>query len=97
MDLVILTTDPQRYLDDTAWVAQFGLVTKQQTEYYGRVTSLRVWYADGPEVEFGLTTPQWAGLPLDQGTRRVIQDGMRVIWERTPILSTLVMTGPQGS
>lgn len=90
VDLVILTTRPQLYLDDTAWVGQFGSVARQQTEQYGRLTSLRVWYVDGPEVEFGLTTPDWAALPLDEGTRRVIQDGMRVLWERTPLLSPLI-------
>ncbi len=90
VDLVILAIDWQPYLDDTAWVGRFGSVARQQIEHYGRVTSLRVWYADGPEVEFGLTASDWASLPADEGTRRVVQDGMRVLWERLPILTTLV-------
>jgi hypothetical protein len=90
VDLVILTTRPQAFLDDTAWAGEFGIVTRQQTESYGRLISLRVWYVDGPEVEFGFTTPAWASLPLDEGTRRVIQDGMMVLWERSPFLTPLV-------
>ena len=30
---------------------------------------------------------QWAALPLDEGTRRVVADGMRILFERGPILS----------
>jgi hypothetical protein len=58
-------------------------------EDYGKVTSLRLWYRNGPEVEFGLTTPDWAAPPLDEGTRRVITDGMVVLQEKLPLLSPL--------
>jgi predicted nucleotidyltransferase len=87
IDLVILTNEPARYLENTGWVQQFGHVAKQQTELYGPVTSLRIWYAGGPEVEYGITTPDWAAQPLDEGTRRVIQDGMIVLYEREALLS----------
>jgi hypothetical protein len=46
------------------------------------VTSLRVWYADGPEVEFGFATPGWMASPLDDGTRKVLEDGFRVLYRR---------------
>ena len=35
----------------------------------------RVRLPTGLDVEFGITSPSWAGLPLDQGTRRVLADG----------------------
>jgi hypothetical protein len=82
VDVVILATAPRRYLDDTGWVGRFGAVQRRQAEDYGKLTSLRVWYADGPEVEFGLTDPTWGSDPLDAGTQRVIADGMRVLFER---------------
>jgi hypothetical protein len=72
---------PERYLEDTQWTAVFGALIRQQVEDWGRVTSLRTWYADGREVEFGLTTPAWAAQPLDEGTRRVVCDGMRVLYD----------------
>ncbi len=74
VDLVILAQDPRRYL-------------RQQREAYGRVTSLRVKYADGREVEYGITGVDWAAAPLDEGTRRVIEGGMRILFERQPLLS----------
>ncbi|HUV88802.1 MAG TPA: nucleotidyltransferase domain-containing protein [Anaerolineae bacterium] len=87
IDLVIIASQPETYLQDVAWTRRFGQVRRQQVEDYGKVTSIRVWYADGHEVEYGITDEGWAALPLDEGAHRVISDGMRVLFERTPILS----------
>jgi len=86
IDLVILTDEPVKYLENTEWVRQFGHVARQQTEPYGKVTSLRVWYIGGREVEYGITTPDWAAQPLDEGTQRVVRDGMKVLFERQVLL-----------
>ena len=90
VDLVVLLRDPSTYLHDTSWTERFGPVSRQSPEQYGRVTSVRVWYADGREVEFGLTDEGWSALPLDEGTRRVVADGMRVLFERDALLSRAV-------
>ncbi len=87
IDFVILTGEPSKYLENPEWINQFGSVERQQTEDYGKVTSLRVWYVNGREVEYGISLPDWAALPLDAGTQRVIQDGMRVLFERSALLS----------
>jgi predicted nucleotidyltransferase len=87
VDLVLIVTDPNRYLQDTSWVQQFGTVKEQQTENYGLLISIRVWYTDGREVEYGITDERWSAIPLDEGTRRVIADEMRVLFERGNVLS----------
>jgi len=87
IDLVILTDQFPKYMEDARWIELFGPVEKVQTEDYGNLTSIRVWYQNGPEVEYGLTTPDWAALPLDAGTERVIRDGMIVLFERGDLLS----------
>jgi predicted nucleotidyltransferase len=87
IDLVILAKNPEQYLKDRGWVQRFGEVSRQQIEEYGILTSIRVWYVDGGEIEYGLTNENWAAIPLDQGTQRVISDGMRVLFERSPLLS----------
>lgn len=87
IDLVLIADDPDRFLHDLKWIENFGMVEKYQIENYGLLTSVRVWYAEGPEVEYGLTDERWAAIPLDEGSRRVIADGMRVLFERGPILS----------
>ena len=87
VDLVVLARLPDTYLHTTDWTHQFGQVLRNDTEDYGRLISLRVWYADGLEVEYGLTDESWAGVPLDEGSRQVIADGMRVLFERGPLFS----------
>lgn len=88
VDLVVLTARVAELLEDRAWVARFGQVKRVEREQWGRVTSLRVWYANGQEVEFGLTTPDWATSP-DAGTYRVVSDGIEVLWDPGGILARL--------
>ena len=87
VDLVIITDDPNQYLHNLLWTERFGTVHKQQVEKYGLVTSIRVWYDNGLEVEYGITDEGWAAVPLDKGTHQVIADGMRILFERGAILS----------
>jgi predicted nucleotidyltransferase len=87
IDLVILTDRPQTYLDDLKWTERFGEVEKSQVEDYGRLQSLRAWYRNGLEVEYGIAQPDWASVPLDAGTREVIRGGMIVLFERGILLS----------
>ncbi len=69
IDLVLLTDQLRTYLEDIQWIERFGAPEKHQVEDYGKLASLRVWYQNGLEVEYGITTPDWAALPLDEGTR----------------------------
>ncbi len=55
IDFVILTSRPENYLEDLKWMERFGQVEKYQTEDYGKLTSVRVWYQNGMEVEYGIT------------------------------------------
>jgi len=87
VDLVIIVEDPQKYLTHTKWLKVFGTIIAQKIEDYGKLTSLRVWYENGLEIEYGFTTRDWAKAPLDKGTKRVIEDGMRVLFEKEVLLS----------
>ena len=87
IDLVIISTCPDQYIEHTDWIHKFGVAEKQQIEEYGLLTSLRVWYMDGREIEFGITDEQWAAIPLDTGSQRVISDGIRILFEKDQILS----------
>ncbi len=89
VDLVILSADPAAYLADPAWLAEFGAAAPPQREDWGAVQALRVYYADGPEVEFGLTSVAWAEIPLDPGTARVAAAGLRILYDPTGALAAL--------
>src|SRR5205807_4452988 len=90
VDVVLLTLKPERYLGDRSWVAQFGSAARLEEEDWGRVVSLRVWYARGLEVEFSWTDPDWASLPPDPGTQRVVSDGAQVVFDREGMLTELL-------
>jgi hypothetical protein len=49
---------------------------------------VRVWYRAGLEVEFSLATLAWATEP-DEGTRRVLADGYRVLLDRDGVFAQL--------
>jgi len=87
VDLVIITDTPENYIREIQWAMEFGTVEKHNLEYYGLLTSLRIFYADGLEVEFGITDLSWAAEPLDEGTRQTIADGMKVLFEHGELLS----------
>lgn len=82
IDAVIITRNKQRMVENQQFIGYFGRVSRQQTEYYGACTSVRAWYEDGMEVEFGLVEPSWMDQPLDEGTRQVLRDGYKVIADR---------------
>jgi predicted nucleotidyltransferase len=95
VDLVILTSRPSDYISSVDWATRFGVVERIEIEPYGALTSVRVHYQEGPEVEFGFATPTWADLPLDAGTRQVLRDGARVLWDRESLLTQAISaSGP---
>lgn len=89
VDLVLLTTKPQDLLSELAWTTGFGPVEQTELEDWGRVTSVRVWYKSGLEVEFSVTAPEWATQP-DEGTRRVVAAGLKVVWDPHDTLTSLL-------
>ncbi len=86
VDLVVVAREPADYLADTEWVGEFGQPASVDREEYGLVTSLRVRYAEGPEVEFGLTSLVWATPPRDPDTQRVLDAGHRVLYDPDGLL-----------
>jgi hypothetical protein len=89
VDLVILATEPEQFVNDTAWTRRFGTVSEETKENWGRVTSIRVWFEGGLEVEFGFTSPEWAAAPMDEGTRQVVASGIRVLLDPDGVLGAL--------
>lgn len=86
LDIVIITSNKQTMIENQDFVREFGEVCKKQTEYYGACTSVRVWYKDGKEVEFGIVEPSWISNPLDAGTYQVLCDGYKVVLDKKRVL-----------
>lgn len=89
VDVVIITNNKPGMVADQHFTEQFGTVSRSQTEYYGACTSVRVWYDNGLEVEFGLVEPSWMDRPLDAGTHRVLSDGYKIIEDKGTLFQNL--------
>jgi len=83
IDLVFIADKPDNYLNNKDWIYQFGKVEKINIENYARLQSLRVFYKESFEVEFGITDYKWDKLPLDKGTEIVLNNGYSLLYEKT--------------
>jgi hypothetical protein len=41
-----------------------------------------VVYENGLEVEYNFCERSWAAIPVDEGTRRVANDGLKILFDR---------------
>lgn len=82
LDLCIITASKNEMIEAPEFIREFGTPQSTRTEYYGACTSIRVWYENGPEVEFGIVEPSWISQPLDAGTRKALSGGYTVIADK---------------
>ena len=87
VDLILLLRNPKEYLKDRNWISEFGEPGHIIQENWGKVTSLRVLYADGLEIEYGLSNLDWGSDPSDEGDAHVIVNGLIVLYEKDRHLS----------
>jgi uncharacterized protein len=91
VDVVLLTEDRAQYLEDDAWVYEMGGVGLVWTRRWGTVMERRFALPSGLEVELGVAPPSWAATdPVDEGTRRVVTDGVSVVYDPKEVLARLL-------
>lgn len=89
LDLCMIVTNKNKMIENSDFTKVFGEVDRKQIEYYGACTSIRVWYKNGLEVEFGIVEPSWVSVPLDNGTYKVLCDGYKVIIDKKKYFQNL--------
>lgn len=89
LDLCMIVTNKNKMIENSDFTKVFGEIDKKQIEYYGACTSIRVWYKNGLEVEFGIVEPSWVSIPLDNGTYKVLCDGYKVIIDKKKYFQNL--------
>ena len=91
VDVVLLTEAPSDYIERDDWLEEIGAVRLVRTLAWGVITERRFALPSGLEVEVGIGTPAWAAVdPLDAGTRKVVSDGMRVLYDPDRLLAGLL-------
>ena len=96
VDLLLLVSDPATFSAGGAWLREIqwsslGLnVVAWRDVAYGAVWSRHIALSYGSEVELSFGAPSWANTaPVDPGTRRVINDGWRVLLDHHGLLSSV--------
>ena len=87
VDLILLLRNPNEYIKNDDWISEFGEPGHMVREDWGKVTSLRVLYNEGLEVEYGLSNLEWGSDPTDEGDAHVIVNGLIVLYEKDGHLS----------
>lgn len=95
-DLSLITGEPNRFRSEE-WLGRldcksFGEeLESYQDANYGPTWSRHVRFSEGSEIEFRFAPLSWADTsPLDPGTRKVVEDGYRIIYDPELILNRLV-------
>jgi uncharacterized protein len=91
LDVVLLTDDPSAYLEHEDWMV--GLARGAEllrTGDWGAIAERRLRLRSGLEVEVGIGLPSWADTaPVEPGTRAVVRDGFRPIFDPRGLLAEL--------
>jgi hypothetical protein len=91
VDVVLLTEDRTPYLEDDAWVREVGGAGLVWTRRWGTVTERRFALPSGLEVELVVASSSWAATdPVDEGTPRVVTDGVPVVYDPKWVLAGLL-------
>jgi hypothetical protein len=95
LDLMALTDQLDRWTANDIWlreiVARLGFgATTLDREVYGAARSWRVWIGQTVELELTIADTSWAAThPLDQGTRRVVGDGLVMLVDKDGLLRSV--------
>lgn len=93
VDLVLLTSRPDRHAQGLDWILAFDAhaqVIRDQS--WGPLRERRVRTRSGLHVELGIVSPDWASVPLDPGTARVLGAGSRVLHDPQGVLQKALAT-----
>lgn len=89
VDVVILCSDPNKFISDNSWIHYFGTFKSKNYEVWGKVKTIRVWFQENLEIEFNFASKDWAIIPVDKGTYKVINNGMNILYDPQKILEAL--------
>lgn len=92
LDLVVLCADPEPLLSDLSWSHELvDDLELLDTRSWGPLTELRLCLRDGIEIDFGVAAISWAATdPIDDGTRRVVTDGISILHDPHRHLARLI-------
>lgn len=90
LDLVFLSRDPDLYTQSEDWAHELGAGEIGASARRGVLLEQRLRMASGLELDVGIGPPRWASVaPLDDGTKRVASQGLRIVYDPEGVLAGL--------
>lgn len=96
IDLSIIVKDKLKF-KSTEWIEELLFSKIQESvksfrdEVYGVTWSRHVLLKSGIEIEFGFANTSWADSDnLDDGTKKVVSDGYKILYDPQQILKNLI-------
>jgi uncharacterized protein len=97
IDLLLLSDRVHDYRRRQEWLTEIDLADagyrlhSRESASYGAVWSLHLHLLPAAEVELGFAACSWARTePVDDGTRSVVKDALRIIFDKDAMLSKLM-------
>jgi predicted nucleotidyltransferase len=86
LDLIILSDTPGEFIEHDGWwlFARDAILIRKQA--WGIVQERRLRLASTLEVELDIALTSWLRTPLDPGTRAVLSDGVRALYDPDSLL-----------
>lgn len=92
MRFIIVTTDIEHYFENNNWAGHFTRVLSVEREDHAGFTRMNLKYRSGAMFELNFVSPDWAALPVNDETRRIVTDGMRILHDPQGVLEKLQKT-----
>jgi predicted nucleotidyltransferase len=90
LDVLLLTTSPDLYTESDRWLEGLLPLPVVRREQFGLIAERRILLASGLQVELGIGPLAWASTtPIDDGTRRVVCDGLLILHDPDALLARL--------
>ncbi len=103
LDLVVIATDPQRYLMTTDWLAEIAVphLTFLESTAVGNLTERRVLFDGARDVDFSFVPTSvidhWHHEGLDDAVAHVVQRGVRLLFDKDSDFRALLARVPPRS
>lgn len=92
MDLVIVSSEKDALITNTAWMEKFGEVDSYLTEKNGNLNCFRIFYEDGQELQISPVEPAWMTFPLTEKAKSILTKGFQTLYVDFDYLEILHQT-----
>lgn len=90
LDIIILSDDPGPLIQSDGWWSFLGDTEVIRTQAWGIVLERRLRLACAVEVELDIAPRTWARIPPDAGTRKVLSNGARPLFDPEGLLQRAI-------